>query len=519
MDNRRREKLMETRIIKTENPMEKKKRKMEKIQSQNRRRKIVLFFGVIYIFAVIGLLIPLRPKVSEMEKRTLAEFPKFTVGSFLSGEYFSKIDTWYSDTFPFREKLISGNRVITAFQGIKTVEVTGEMASADEIPDAPFQAQESDSKDTVPAESEGTVEENTQGDSGKETGEESEQSTEEQTAQEETAKEDGQEGTAQEADETAASDESGAINENGQGVGEESQSLGALMIMGNAAYEYYGFNQEKAGNYITAINRLAESLPENVAYYQMVVPTSMGVVLAKSVLEGIATSDQEQALDYFYKSFSDRVHAINVYPVLREHNGEYIYFRTDHHWTALGAYYAYQEFCKSAGLNAADIGSFETMEFPGFLGTFYADCGNPVLAENPDTITAYLPKGTNEITLTQQDGTELHWRIVNDVSQYRQGQKYSAFIGGDNPYSIIENPAVADDSSILIIKESYGNAFVPFLVDHYHTVHIVDYRYYTGNLQQLVADRGIQNVLMLNYIDTTSAENNISKLLALTGGN
>lgn len=85
---------------------------------------------------------------------------------------------------------------------------------------------------------------------------------------------------------------------------------------------------------------------------------------------------------------------------MKLHNAEYIYFHTDHLWTALGAYYAYQVFC----IQPHDYKDYETMEFPGFLGTFYSSSNqSPALTANPDTVVAYLPKGTNTISQMVQD--------------------------------------------------------------------------------------------------------------------
>ena len=148
---------------------------------------------------------------------------------------------------------------------------------------------------------------------------------------------------------------------------------------------------------------------------------------------------------------------------------------------------------------------FEIREFDDFVGSFYS-FGNQaaVLSENPDIITAYTPKGTNAMTYTDRDGMTWEWEVVADGSTYDRGSKYSCFIGGDNPYSVIQNPELQDGSSCVVIKESYGNAFVPFLVDHYQTVHVVDYRYFVGNIPEFVAQNNVQDVIFVNNADAIS---------------
>jgi len=95
---------------------------------------------------------------------------------------------------------------------------------------------------------------------------------------------------------------------------------------------------------------------------------------------------------------------------------------------------------------------------------------------------------------------EKKWNIINDVSDYAPGVKYSCFIGGDNPFSWINNPDITDGSSCVVIKESYGNAFVPFLVDHYQMVYVVDYRYYEDNLIDFVKENCDKKFSPLNRI-------------------
>ena len=102
------------------------------------------------------------------------------------------------------------------------------------------------------------------------------------------------------------------------------------------------------------------------------------------------------------------------------------------------------------------------------------------------------------MTYTDKDGKEYKWPIVNDVSKYKDNAKYSTFVAGDNPYSVITNENSASNESCVVIKESYGNAMIPFLVDHYKNIYIVDYRYYKGNIINLVKKKKINDVVFIN---------------------
>ena len=122
--------------------------------------------------------------------------------------------------------------------------------------------------------------------------------------------------------------------------------------------------------------------------------------------------------------------------------------------------------------------------------------------------------GTNDEIVTDADGSSYQLHVINDMTDASAGSKYSAFIGGDSAFVEIHNPQITDGSSCVMIKESYGNAFVPFLVDHYQDVYVVDYRYYMGNLTDFIVSRSIKDVLFLNNSDALS-EYNSDDMLAL----
>ena len=106
-------------------------------------------------------------------------------------------------------------------------------------------------------------------------------------------------------------------------------------------------------------------------------------------------------------------------------------------------------------------------------------------------------------------GQKIKWPIIKDVSNYKKGVKYSCFIAGDNPYTIIENKDITDGSSCLVIKESYGNAFVPLLVDHYQTVHVIDQREWKGNVIDFARENNIKDVIFANNLTAIGSSGQI----------
>ena len=241
-------------------------------------------------------------------------------------------------------------------------------------------------------------------------------------------------------------------------------------------------------------------------------PNSFGVNLDEDIQKNMNTSNQGEAINYIYKKLNKSIKTVETYNQLRNHNSEYLYFKTDHHWTALGAYYVYRSFCETKGIHPHELGNYKKKKFPDFLGSFYAYSNqSKALKKNPDTVEAYIPIATNKEKITPREGKPYQYDIISDANKFSSANKYLAFIGGDQPLIEINNPKLKDDSSCIIIKESYGNAFVPFLVDHYQYVYVVDYRYYTGDVAKVAAKHTNTDIIFLNNTAATSVEK--SKLM------
>lgn len=445
---------------------------------------IILFAGVMLLGAFLGLLFFARPKTSEKEKRSLAKYPSFTMKTFLNGEYFSDVSTWYSDTYPFRDALVSADQKLKGLYGIESkTMMVGEEKKADEIPD---------------------INDNTEAVTETTTAATTEAATENTEAGATT------EATTEKVREVDPPDSKGMDEEI------QNQIQQNLYVKGDAAYSVYYFGKENCTNYVAALNNVAAELKGQTTVYNILVPNNSGVMLSEDELIKLAGSDQEQAIDYYYSIESDDVKTVDTIKTLREHNDEYLYFRTDHHWTQLAAYYVYQNFCKVKGIEAHDLSYYDKKEFKNFLGTFYSTLGNSNMEANPDTVDAYVPKGTNDMTFWDTDGKEWNWNVIYDVDSWASSSKYMTFIGGDRPMEVIENPQIKDGSSCVVLKESYGNCFVPFLVDHYQTVYVLDYRYTTVNVLDFVKEKQADDLIIINnitIIGSTSVVDLISGLL------
>ena len=235
-------------------------------------------------------------------------------------------------------------------------------------------------------------------------------------------------------------------------------------------------------------------------------------MLPEDELAALGGSNQADAVHYYY-SLYNKATGIESVDILRQHNDEYLYFRTDHHWTALGAYYVYRNYCKAKGWEPHELDYYTKMTFSPFLGSYYSTLKDPAMAANPDYVEAFIPKGTNKLTYYSKGGKETEYDVIHDVTNWSEYTKYNCFIGGDQPMQKIENPVLwRKTSSCLVIKESYGNCFVPFLVDHYHTVYVMDYRYCNEDVLDFVDKHGIDDVIVINNISIIGSGGVMSKL-------
>ncbi|MBQ1449605.1 MAG: hypothetical protein IIZ12_01540 [Eggerthellaceae bacterium] len=406
-----------------------------------RRWGVRAVMAVMALGCVIGLAFFIRPTTSDFEKRELTAFPTPSVASFLDGTFFSDLSLWYADTYPLREPLVKADHALENLYGIQPeTQFVGGNVQADELPVE---------GDTVaPA----TVER-----------------------------------------EEVAPPEAQAVQEDVQ-----ANIMNGLYVEGGTACSVYYFYEPAVTTYCAAVNKCAEELDGVADVYSVLIPNNSGATLDESVLDSLGGSNQKQALDYFHSLMDPRVKVVETYDALRAHRDEYIFFRTDHHWTQLGAYYAYVEFCKVKGIEPFKLSDREEVAYDSFLGSFYAELQLPAMADNPDTMYAYIPNGTNDLTYWTADGEEFEGNVIADASVYDDNAKYMAFIMGDQERQIIENPKVTDGSSCLVIKDSYGCAFVPNLVDNYQTIHVLDFRKTWRNIPEYVRENNIQDVIFMN---------------------
>ena len=296
---------------------------------------------------------------------------------------------------------------------------------------------------------------------------------------------------------------------------EKPYQSGGVYVVGNTGYEMYNYVGSLAEKYQQIVNGVADDLGGTATVYVMAIPLSSGITLPDSLYSDIPGSDQVQAEKDILTGMGNNVKAVPLHDTLMAHRNEYIYFRTDHHWTALGAYYAYVQFCAAKGITPHELSEYEISQYPGFLGSFYNDAGKPdAMSATPDTVNAYHPLSADaHMEYGSNENSSLTGgKVIFDESTAAASLKYGTFIMGDNPYTVIENPDLTDGSACIVVKESFGNAFVPFLVDHYQTVYVVDYRYYGGSVTALARSKNVSDVLFVNNLSAIRGSYQIGKL-------
>lgn len=280
-------------------------------------------------------------------------------------------------------------------------------------------------------------------------------------------------------------------------------SQAGVVVAGDAAFEMYSYVDSVADRYAKAVNNLTQKKDSGVEVYDIIIPTSVGITFPDNKKGKSASSSQSKALKKIEKKLSGREIFVPIYDTMMQHRDEYEYFRTDHHWTALGAYYAYTAFCEQKGIEATELSAYKKKNFGKYLGTFYKDT-NENKSLKADTVDAYYPQ-SKHVNVTYEDinGKKYKGSVITNASNYGVSMKYLAFINGDQPFMTIQNKEKHDGTSCIVVKESFGNAFVPFLVDHYETIYVIDYRYWQGKLSQFVKKKHAKEVILLNNISMT----------------
>ena len=262
-------------------------------------------------------------------------------------------------------------------------------------------------------------------------------------------------------------------------------------------------SEEETSAKINAINSFFNK-HSNLNTNIMLVPTATKVL--EEYLPPFSVNDDELAfIDKVFSELNESIIKINPYNALYENKDNYVYYKTDHHWTSNGAYIAYTEFCKALGLTAKSKDEFDIVNVTDkFYGSLSSKIG--VLGNTSDSIELYVPKYSpmvvNYISEQFKSSTLFKSEALNTKD------KYEVFTGGNHP--LINIKSTGDPSKkLLLIKDSYANCFLPFLTSHYGEIFVVDLRYYYDNINTLIENNSITDLLFLFNANTFNSDDSI----------
>ena len=262
-------------------------------------------------------------------------------------------------------------------------------------------------------------------------------------------------------------------------------------------------SEEETSAKINAINSFFNE-HSNLNTNIMLVPTATKVL--EEYLPPFSVNDDELAfIDKVFSELNESIIKINPYNALYENKDNYVYYKTDHHWTSNGADIAYTEFCKALGLTAKSKDEFDIVNVTDkFYGSLSSKIG--VLGNTSDSIELYVPKYSpmvvNYISEQFKSSTLFKSEALNTKD------KYEVFTGGNHP--LINIKSTGDPSKkLLLIKDSYANCFLPFLTSHYGEIFVVDLRYYYDNINTLIENNSITDLLFLFNANTFNSDDSI----------
>ena len=258
------------------------------------------------------------------------------------------------------------------------------------------------------------------------------------------------------------------------------------------------------------VAQFAQKYPGRVTF---LLAPSASAIYPEQLPAGAPMVDENVLMDAVFAQISPYANVIALRQTYTARKDEYLYFKTDHHWTTHGAYVAYEQFCAQQNLTPFDTTAHTAQDVTDFYGTHYsttrwwnaaADTITWYPLENPMTIYA----ANGELNFTPQKTAN----IVN-AEKFAARDKYSAFLDGNNGYSVIEGDG---EGSVLVVKDSYANSFVPYLTANYAKIGVVDFRNYSFGIDSLIQQEEYDQILVLYNFQTFLSDNHVLNLMRPT---
>ncbi len=266
---------------------------------------------------------------------------------------------------------------------------------------------------------------------------------------------------------------------------------GSVLVCGDYGMEYFTLPAEGDSGYANLVNTFAAKYPE-VHTSCLLIPKACAFLSPQGY-----GSVQENQADFIRATYEkmQNVTTADCMGEMKKHAGAYMFYRTDHHWTSLGAYYASVAYCEANGIDPRALQTYRTVVNTGYIGSLYAFAGEvPQLLQNPDYTVAHLPETAYTMTCTTGGTTFDTVALNTDTNAYA-----TMFIAGDQAFTdiVTENK---NGKKLLVFKESYGNAFVPYMIDYYEEIIVLDIRKESQSVADIIRQYGITDALIINNV-------------------
>lgn len=250
------------------------------------------------------------------------------------------------------------------------------------------------------------------------------------------------------------------------------------------------FGGGSGDSYVDSLNNLRSKIDSKVKIYSMPAPLACEFYTPSNLSDNYV-SEAECFADISGR-LNSGITAVDLCAVMKQHTEEDIYCRTDHHWKPLGAYYAAKTFAEAAGVPFDDISKYNKVSNEGYVGTLYAFYGDERIKNDPEEFTYYEPK-TDYSTYYYDQNFDYQYEgpLMYDVDV---ANSYIRFLGGDD-CSVKVKTGVKNGRKLLVVKDSYGNAEIPFFTSSFEEIYVIDMRYFKCNLVNFIDDMGITDVL------------------------
>ena len=248
------------------------------------------------------------------------------------------------------------------------------------------------------------------------------------------------------------------------------------------------------------LNLLAEQSP--VPTYFGVIPTS-AAIWQDRLPEGAPTADEESVIREL--AGESRAQTVDIYGALAAHAEEDIYYRTDHHWTSLGAFYGANAILSAMGREPLDLADYTPITVSdSFYGTIFSTSG--VRWVPPDSIEAYVTE--DGVSVTSYPKGEPEPGKLYDASYLTKKNQYAYFLGGNQPLCVVRSGKSGAEGKLLLVRDSYADSLTPFLTERFREIHLIDLRYYRASLQDYIRENGIDEIMVLyGYSNFTTDRN------------